>query len=93
VNALDAFLKTEDGANLLAGYKRAVNILKAEEKKGPLPTARPVRMRLAAEELALIAAVGDWTPSWTRASTPRISPAPCALSSSARPSTPSSTRC
>ena len=38
VEALDAFLATEDGANLLAGYKRASNILKAEEKKGPLPT-------------------------------------------------------
>ena len=33
VEALQAFLKTEDGANLLAGYKRAANILKAEEKK------------------------------------------------------------
>jgi len=38
VEAIDAFLKTEDGANLLAGYRRASNILKAEEKKGPLPT-------------------------------------------------------
>jgi glycyl-tRNA synthetase beta chain len=38
VEALDAFLKTEDGANLLAGYKRASNILKAEEKKGDVPT-------------------------------------------------------
>ena len=37
VEALDAFLATDDGANLLAGYKRASNILKAEEKKGPLP--------------------------------------------------------
>jgi len=34
VEALDAFLKTENGANLLAGYKRAANILAAEEKKG-----------------------------------------------------------
>ncbi len=34
VEALDAFLKTEDGVNLLAGYKRAANILAAEEKKG-----------------------------------------------------------
>ncbi|OQW56474.1 MAG: hypothetical protein A4S17_13825 [Proteobacteria bacterium HN_bin10] len=34
VEALDVFLKTEDGANLLAGYKRAANILSAEEKKG-----------------------------------------------------------
>jgi glycyl-tRNA synthetase beta chain len=37
VEALGAFLGTEDGANLLAGYKRAANILKAEEKKGALP--------------------------------------------------------
>jgi glycyl-tRNA synthetase beta chain len=34
VEALDAFLKTEDGKNLLAGYKRAANIIAAEEKKG-----------------------------------------------------------
>lgn len=34
VEALQAFLKTEDGANLLAGYRRAANILAAEGKKG-----------------------------------------------------------
>ena len=34
VAALGAFLDTEDGANLLAGTKRAANILAAEEKKG-----------------------------------------------------------
>ncbi|ALL13526.1 glycine--tRNA ligase subunit beta [Caulobacter henricii] len=34
VEALDAFLKTDDGKTLMAGYKRASNILKAEEKKG-----------------------------------------------------------
>jgi glycyl-tRNA synthetase beta chain len=33
VEALQTFLKSDDGANLLAGYKRAANILKAEEKK------------------------------------------------------------
>jgi glycyl-tRNA synthetase beta chain len=33
VEALQAFLKSADGANLLAGYRRAVNIVKAEEKK------------------------------------------------------------
>jgi glycyl-tRNA synthetase beta chain len=33
VNALQAFVATEDGANLLQGYRRAVNILAAEEKK------------------------------------------------------------
>ena len=38
VEALAAFLATDDGANLLAGYKRASNILRAEEKRGPLPT-------------------------------------------------------
>jgi len=37
VEALAAFLATEDGATLLAGYRRAANILKAEEKKGALP--------------------------------------------------------
>lgn len=31
--ALKSFLETDDGANLLAGYKRAANILKIEEKK------------------------------------------------------------
>ncbi|HXR95303.1 MAG TPA: glycine--tRNA ligase subunit beta, partial [Rhizomicrobium sp.] len=33
VEALQAFLRTDDGANLLAGYRRAANILKDEEKK------------------------------------------------------------
>ncbi|MBS0273041.1 MAG: glycine--tRNA ligase subunit beta, partial [Proteobacteria bacterium] len=33
VEALQSFLKTDEGSNLLAGYKRAANILKAEEKK------------------------------------------------------------
>ncbi len=32
--ALQALVDSEDGANLLAGYKRAANILAAEEKKG-----------------------------------------------------------
>ena len=36
VHALADFLATDDGANLLAGYRRASNILRAEEKKdGP----------------------------------------------------------
>ncbi len=35
VEALDGFLRAEDGANLLAGYRRAANILKAEVKKNP----------------------------------------------------------
>ena len=34
VEALTAFLNTDDGQNLLAGYKRSTNILAAEAKKG-----------------------------------------------------------
>ena len=34
VHALQSFIVTADGANLLAGYKRAANILKAEAKAG-----------------------------------------------------------
>jgi len=37
VHALQAFVGTEDGANLLAGYKRAANILKKEGFSSPLP--------------------------------------------------------
>jgi glycyl-tRNA synthetase beta chain len=33
VEALQKFLKSDDGVNLLAGYKRAANILRIEEKK------------------------------------------------------------
>src|SRR5690606_5127218 len=33
VEALGSFLDTDDGKNLLAGYKRAANIVRAEEKK------------------------------------------------------------
>jgi glycyl-tRNA synthetase beta chain len=63
VDALEAFLTTEDGANLLAGYKRATNILKAEEKKGPLPEGAAQTLPGApAEEAALIAALAATTP-------------------------------
>ena len=60
VNALEGFLGTEDGKNLLAGYKRAVNILKAEEKKPtPLPTGAPTEMAGGPpEEAGLVIAVG-----------------------------------
>ena len=57
VDALDTFLKTEDGANLLAGYRRAVNILKAEEKKGPLPEGAPIALHEPGEETALFEAL------------------------------------
>jgi glycyl-tRNA synthetase beta chain len=60
VDHLDRFLSTEDGKNLLAGYKRAVNILKAEEKaKRSIPTGEPIEMKGAPpEELGLIARAG-----------------------------------
>jgi glycyl-tRNA synthetase beta chain len=57
VEALSGFLATEDGTNLLQGYKRAVNILKAEEKKGELPTGAPSRAAAPAEEGALFDAL------------------------------------
>ncbi|MDB5471251.1 MAG: glycine--tRNA ligase subunit beta [Caulobacter sp.] len=57
VEALDGFLKTDDGANLLAGYRRAANILKAEEKKGDLPTGTLIESAGGPEEQALIQAV------------------------------------
>src|SRR5205807_2635670 len=43
IDALAAFLATADGANLLAGHKRASNILAAEARKESLPTGEPVR--------------------------------------------------
>jgi glycyl-tRNA synthetase beta chain len=60
INALDAFLKTEDGASLLAGYKRAANILKAEEKKdgaGAFEAHPQANLRIEHEEHALAAAL------------------------------------
>ncbi|MBA2125795.1 glycine--tRNA ligase subunit beta [Hyphomicrobium methylovorum] len=59
VEALDAFLKTDDGANLLAGVKRAANILSIEEKKDKKSYAGPYDLKLLSEkeELALAAAI------------------------------------
>ncbi|MBI1366105.1 MAG: glycine--tRNA ligase subunit beta [Alphaproteobacteria bacterium] len=37
LEALEAFLKSDDGANLAVAYKRAANILKAEERKDGKP--------------------------------------------------------
>lgn len=55
VEALSEFLGSEDGANLLAGYKRAVNILRIEEKKdGTTYEPNPERAHLKqAEEIKL----------------------------------------
>ncbi len=59
VEALDAFLKTDDGANLLGGVKRASNILTIEEKKDKTSyTADYDFKRLEAKaEIALAAAI------------------------------------
>jgi glycyl-tRNA synthetase beta chain len=59
VEALQAFLKSDDGANLLAGYRRAANILKVEEKKDGKTFISEVSENLLAEpaEKALFAAL------------------------------------
>ena len=59
VEALTEFLKTDDGANLLAGVKRAQNILAIEEKKDKVSHAGDVDASLlqADEEKALAAAI------------------------------------
>ena len=68
VEALDGFLTTEDGTNLLAGYKRATNILKAEEKKGAMPSGPAVAMAGApAAELALVQALAGAEPAVAKA--------------------------
>ncbi|MBC7668285.1 MAG: glycine--tRNA ligase subunit beta [Gemmatimonadaceae bacterium] len=68
VEALDGFLKTEDGKNLLAGEKRARQLLQAEEKKGPLPAGPAVAMSGAtSEEAGLITAISLAEPAVARA--------------------------
>ncbi|WP_332686409.1 glycine--tRNA ligase subunit beta, partial [Bosea sp. (in: a-proteobacteria)] len=68
VAALGRFLETDDGGSLLAGYKRAANILKAEEKKdGEGAFAGAADLQLIAEaglieEKALAVALSQATP-------------------------------
>jgi glycyl-tRNA synthetase beta chain len=57
VKALQGFVETEDGANLLAGYKRAANILKKEAE----PTVAPAAPSEPAE-IALVAALDAAAP-------------------------------
>ena len=61
VGALQNFLKTDDGVNLLAGYKRAVNILKIEEKKDGTTYTGEVSEKSLSEpaERALFAALAQ----------------------------------
>ncbi len=61
VEALGKLLDTEDGKNLLAGYRRAANILRAEEKKdgvGAFDAPHDAGALVAPEERALAEAIG-----------------------------------
>lgn len=64
VEALGRFLATEDGKNLLAGTKRAANILRIEEKKDGVAYEGGVDAALLAEpeERALAEAIADLRP-------------------------------
>lgn len=58
VEALTVFLNSDDGQNLLVGYKRAANILAAEEKKGTdIASVVSVDLMVAKQEKALAEAV------------------------------------
>jgi glycyl-tRNA synthetase beta chain len=60
VDALRKFLDTEDGKNLLAGYKRATNIIRIEERKDGRPYIdRPDPARYRQEEETALARVID----------------------------------
>ena len=69
VEALGKFLDTDDGKNLLAGYKRAANILRDEEKKSAEPYTGAVNTALRAEpeEKSLRAALDTAVPAATAA--------------------------
>ena len=61
IKALGAFLETPDGEQLLAGAKRASNILRIEEKKDGKAVSDPVKTALFTqdEEKALFAALSE----------------------------------
>jgi glycyl-tRNA synthetase beta chain len=59
VNALQQFVETEDGADLLTAYKRAANILKKEKWEG---TAASGGDDIAPEERTLVAALDEAEP-------------------------------
>jgi len=62
--ALQAFLNTDDGENLLQGYKRANNILRAEEKKDGVAYEGTPDVKFAEEavETALFKALAEAGP-------------------------------
>ncbi|MFK7944618.1 MAG: glycine--tRNA ligase subunit beta [Paracoccaceae bacterium] len=69
VRALQEFLETEDGKNLLAGFKRASNIVAAEEKKDGVEYSGAPDGKFAEqdEERALFAALDAAEPAITQA--------------------------
>jgi glycyl-tRNA synthetase beta chain len=69
IEALGDFLDTEDGKNLLAGYKRASNILRDEEKKSNTKFEGDIVSALLTEpqEQALAAAIDAAIPAATKA--------------------------
>jgi glycyl-tRNA synthetase beta chain len=69
VEALAALLDTEDGQNLLAGYKRAANILRIEEKRDGVSYDGPPdeTLYILPEEVALALAISDAKEKATRA--------------------------
>lgn len=64
VKALQAYITTAEGANLLAAYKRAANILKQSDG---VDTAAPAPADLVTEELALRTAIDAAEPKATAA--------------------------
>ena len=69
VEALAALLATEDGQNLVAGYKRAANILRIEEKRDGVSYDGPPdeTLYILPEEVALALAITDTKEKATRA--------------------------
>ena len=69
VEALGKFFDSDDGQNLLVGYRRAANILRDEEKKSGETYTGVVNESLLSEpeEQALAAAIDDAIPAATKA--------------------------
>jgi glycyl-tRNA synthetase beta chain len=65
VKALQGFVETDEGMDLLAGYKRASNILKKEQWDGSSAAVSPADME--AQEQALIEALDAAEPKATKA--------------------------
>ncbi|MCW4461773.1 glycine--tRNA ligase subunit beta [Sphingomonas sp. BT-65] len=66
VKALQSFVTTDDGANLLAGYKRAANILKKEGYAASDPARHPGLVPGSTAPQAAASRVEGWTPEQVR---------------------------